>query len=163
MYLYLCNVFTSSICLPPHHNLLQPSSACSSSTWSSSIWSSSRSLIGCPGQVAWESSVLCIASPPSSPAEQPLLILANAWIRADTCKFTKTCNLALVHHLLTSLRQKVIKKSWVRLWISLQVIAQRWNLSMRCKFLQKQRDLQYKWKYKAQFILISSLKLLTYY
>ena len=32
----------------------------------------------------------------------------------------------------------------------------------RCKFLQKQRDLQYKWKYKVHFILISSLKLLAY-
>ena len=33
----------------------------------------------------------------------------------------------------------------------------------RCKFLQKQRDLQYKWKFKVHLILISSLKLLTYY
>ena len=31
------------------------------------------------------------------------------------------------------------------------------------KFLQNQRDLQYKWKYKVHFTLISSLKLLTYY
>ena len=30
------------------------------------------------------------------------------------------------------------------------------------RFLQKQRDLQYKWKYKVHFILISSLKQLTY-
>ena len=32
----------------------------------------------------------------------------------------------------------------------------------RCKGLQKHRNLQYRWKYKVHFILISTLKLLTY-
>ena len=52
---------------------------------------------------------------------------------------------------------------------------QRWDLSIpslpagvlafcqQFKFLKKQRDLQYKGKYKVCFILITSLKLLTYY